>query len=569
MTSELLVTEQTGSPFKNFRQAMTWLHTWFGLVLGFVLMVAFYFGTLAVFAPEFDRWAIPASRFAPQPLPSFDRVLRPLLERMQPTTEQLKDQVDEVARVAGPLPGRFEVVRYWDVYGSDRDPFLTLYGGYELPSVSGDPVVLYAMATVDPRDGSLRPDDELRIGSGLFYPLHFNLNIHWRDLGAWIVGLAALVMMVALVSGVVMHRKIFREFFTFRPKKAVSRSSLDLHNMTGVLALPFHFFLAFTGVLIFAGIYFPVTDSQLKGLHDRDEQIEATTMMLPEKRSGQAAPTASVDAMMDEARRRWAAQGSPDDVAWLTLHHVGDAAGRVTLHRAVFDRLAADSEGIRFHAVTGEWLREDAPPTAMASTQGFLVGLHRLPVRHALLRGLYLLGGLMGCVCIATGFIFFVEKRRKQHLARGSSGARIVDALAVTTVTGMVVASLTILVANRLTPSLLPGGGPAAASFQLGVFWTAWGLMMVHALVRSAAVARGGLNPAWREQAALICVLAPLAVVLNAWSTGDHLFKTLSSAYWPVAGIDSALLVTGGLAWVACRRLGRRMVRRASVPSRI
>ena len=36
---------------------MAWLHTWFGLVLGFVLMVVFFFGSLSVFDREIDRWA--------------------------------------------------------------------------------------------------------------------------------------------------------------------------------------------------------------------------------------------------------------------------------------------------------------------------------------------------------------------------------------------------------------------------------------------------------------------------------------------------------------------------------
>lgn len=34
------------------------------------------------------------------------------------------------------------------------------------------------------------------------------------------------------------NRKIFKEFFTFRPRKRTQRSALDLHNMTGVVALP-------------------------------------------------------------------------------------------------------------------------------------------------------------------------------------------------------------------------------------------------------------------------------------------------------------------------------------------
>lgn len=51
-------------------------------------------------------------------------------------------------------------------------------------------------------------------------------------------------MLVMLVSGVIIHKKIFREFFTFRPKKQVQRASLDSHNLTGVVVLPFHFLVA-------------------------------------------------------------------------------------------------------------------------------------------------------------------------------------------------------------------------------------------------------------------------------------------------------------------------------------
>ena len=89
------------------------------------------------------------------------------------------------------------------------------------------------------------------------------------------MGFAALMMPVALASGVVMHRKIFREFFTFRPQKTTQRSALDLHNMTGVVALPFHFFFAFPGLVIFAGIYFPVSHTQLEPLHELHEKVEA------------------------------------------------------------------------------------------------------------------------------------------------------------------------------------------------------------------------------------------------------------------------------------------------------
>lgn len=97
----------------SFRQAMAWLHTWFGLVLGFVLMAAFFFGALSVFDREIDRWAIPSTRFDPQPMPSYEKILRPAFERMQP----LPATVDAMRpRVNGPMPERFDTVVSWSAY---------------------------------------------------------------------------------------------------------------------------------------------------------------------------------------------------------------------------------------------------------------------------------------------------------------------------------------------------------------------------------------------------------------------------------------------------------------------
>ena len=42
------------------------------------------------------------------------------------------------------------------------------------------------------------------------------LHIRIQDIGLWLVGLAGMAMMVLCVSGVIIHRKIFTDFFTFR-----------------------------------------------------------------------------------------------------------------------------------------------------------------------------------------------------------------------------------------------------------------------------------------------------------------------------------------------------------------
>ena len=537
--------------FQNFRLSMAWLHTWFGLVLGFVLMVVFFFGSLSVFDREIDRWAIPSSRFAPQPMPSFDTILKPAFERMQPD----KDAIALLdGRVDGPLPERFEVVRNWGAYTTHRDPVVSVFAGFEVPRAKDPDETVFASHALDPRTGAVLPQGQLRVGSEFFYPLHYSLHLKWKDLGTWIVGFSALMMLAALVSGVVMHRKIFREFFTFRRHKTVQRSALDLHNLTGVVALPFHFFFAFTGLVIFAGIYFPVAHTQLHDLHELHERVEARETGLPHERAGVAAPMASVDAMVAQAQRRWQAKGMAGDVGFVYVSHVGDANAYVSVYRAGTDRVALTGEGVHFKATTGELLREDPPRSAVDSVNEFLTGLHLQHFRHWLLRWLYVLGGLLGCVCIATGFLFFVEKRKQQHAKTGSAGSRVVDALAVTTVTGMLVATMAMLVANRLLPESLADKG----DWERTVFWSAWGLAMLHAFARGGALARARMNPAWREQCGLIAAGAVTAVVANAVTTGDHLGRTLAAGYWPVAGVDLSLLATAAVAILAAGRLGRR-----------
>ncbi|WP_119157864.1 PepSY-associated TM helix domain-containing protein [Caldimonas tepidiphila] len=546
--------------FSSFRLSMAWLHTWFGLVIGFVLIVVFFFGTLSVFDREIDRWALPETRFDPQPMPSFDQVLLPALRKIEPDEADYAANMPALHDLAkGPMTPRQELPadEYW-AYTTHRDPVLRLGVGFGVPNAK-DPDGhnhIHGEATIDPRTGAAVRADQLKIGSEWFYPMHYSLHLDWKSVGIFIVGLAALVMLAALVSGVVMHRKIFREFFTFRPGKHTQRSALDLHNLTGVVALPFHFFFAFTGLVIFAAFYYlPVSQFQLKPLHDRHEVMEAAATGLPHKASGIPASLASVDAMVLEAKRRWAARDMAGEVGFLQVHHVGDADNFVSIYRAGSDRIALVGEGIHFKASTGEVLREDPPRSVVSEINEFLTGLHLQHFEHWFLRWLYVLGGLLGCVCIATGFVFFVEKRKATHAKTGGQGSRVVDALAVTAVSGMVAAAIGMLAVNRMLPADLAGKG----DWEKMAFWGVWMLALLHAFWRSAPVVQARMNPAWREQCWAIAALAVTAVGLNWITTGDHLLKTMFTApYWAVAGVDLSLLVSAAIAAWAAVRLARR-----------
>ncbi|MCC7483645.1 MAG: PepSY domain-containing protein [Burkholderiales bacterium] len=547
---------------QSFRLSMTWLHTWFGLVLGYVLMVAFFFGALSVFDREIDRWAIPGTRFPAQPMPSYDHVLAPVFAKLEPHPG---DMAAAARRVIGALPHP-DTMKLTSLYAytTHRDPVLAIGGEFGIPNkpkdASDDHRHVHGWATVDPRNGAFLPAGGLKIGTDFFYPMHYSLHAHWKNLGIWIVGLAALAMLAALVSGVVTHRKLFREFFTFRPERRTQRSVLDLHNLTGAVALPFHFFFAFTGLVIFAGTYLPVGETMLKPLAKAHEAAEAARTGLAQEPAGVAAPLASVDAMVLEAKRRWAARGIPGEVGFLTISHLGDANSYVSIFRAGSDQVALVGQGVHFEAATGRLIREDPPRTAVRSVNEFLTGLHLQHFRHWLLRWLYVLGGLAGCACIATGFLYFVEKRKRVHAARASGVARWADALAVAAVTGVVIAALALLVANRLLPSDLAQRGV----WEERAFWLAWIAALAHACWRAAPVRQARPAPAWSEQCWVIAALGLATPVLNWLTTGDHLIATIGRGYWPVAGLDLALLAVSAIGAAAALRLRRRS--RQAVP---
>src|SRR3546814_15787121 len=77
-----------------------------------------------------------------------------------------------------------------------------------------------------------------------------------RTVARWIVAFCTMFMLVAIISGIVTHKRIFKDFFTFRPRKG-QRSWMDAHNVVAVLALPYHLMITYTGLVALMFIVMP------------------------------------------------------------------------------------------------------------------------------------------------------------------------------------------------------------------------------------------------------------------------------------------------------------------------
>lgn len=511
----------------GFRKSLTWLHTWAGVVLGGVLFAVFWMGSLTVFDREIDRWMMPGTRLPPAP-------------------QQIS--LDRVARVVAPqAPAQ---ASQWRVdLPTERVPVMRV--SYKAGT---DDVV----RQLDPERLVFLAEPGTKGGSGFIFPFHYSLHLKWNDLGKWIVGLAGMAMLALLVSGVMIHKKIFVQFFTFRPRKSLQRSSLDLHNLTGVLGLPFHFVMTLSGLIIFITMYFPQAHSGVYGSGKEAKAAFTAEAYGKFTRPKAKAPgtLASLDAMAAHAEREWAG-GRP---YFVRVWHPGDANSYVELRRSYARDVTMNLDQIYFDAATGAVLHRFEAGSVMA-VQRFISGVHFMQFEHWPLRWLYFLAGLSGCVLIATGFMFWLQARRARHAKKGWAGVLVVEGFAVGSITGVIIATLALFAANRLLPPDASLAGAHRASLEMWVFFLTWLACFVHAWWRRRA--------AWHEQAWAISALAVACVLLNAATTGDHPLRSAAKGMWAVAGMDMLLLAAAALAVFAAKRVAGKMINiAAAMPAR-
>lgn len=502
---------------RSLRQSLNLLHTWTGLLLGALLFLIFFMGSLSVFDDELDRWMMPDTRGVATKDVGYDAVLAslmPIVEvRNEPVFLSPPSERQPVYRARFHGPDDTHVHRY-----------------------------------LDPATGDLLPEQGTLGATEFFFPMHFGLHLDYfglTNVGYWIVGVAGMAMLALLVSGVIVHRRIFRDFFTFRLERSRGRALLDLHNVAGVMLLPFLVAITFSGVVIFAHVYMPA--GILAVYPDPDTFFHDVFPHPDREAAGEPAETASIDAMVAQADREWDG-GRPLAVG---IFHPGDANSYVAMYRYTGNEVSYDYEQLTFDAATGELMHHQWLGPAM-STYQFLTGLHLAMFDDWPLLWLYFVMGLGGCLVIATGFLVWLDKRVRQA---GRAGYRTAQAAASAGTVGVLLATAAMLAANRLLPAM-----PERAAVEVWVFFGAWGASLLFGLWRP------GL-PNLRRQLqvlALTCLALPL---LNAATTGDHLLATVGGGDWAVAGVDLACLVAAALAWAGARRLAPAAVRAAVVPA--
>src|SRR5690606_7626349 len=170
-----------------------------------------------------------------------------------------------------------------------------------------------------------------------------------------------MLLLVTILTGVGTHRKIFADFFTFRPRKG-QRSWLDAHTLLGVAALPYHLMIAYSGLVFLMFVYMPAPPQVVYGGDSADffaeiAMIGGTTPSLP------AAPAAAMiplGPLIERAQRE-----TGDQAEQVIIRNPGRENADVHVLLTSPDRLTAKPSLMSFNGVTGEPLVVEEMRTAL------------------------------------------------------------------------------------------------------------------------------------------------------------------------------------------------------------
>lgn len=520
------------------RQSMSWLHTWASLILGWLLYAIFVTGTLSFFQNEISVWMKPELH---QSVPSQSQI-----QQTQVALNYLQKNHPDAGSWSIQLPTSRQNTTVLSIRGANEDP-RARRGGQRI--------------TLDSATGEVLEARETRGGSFL-YRFHFELYGLERSWARWIVGIATMLMFVAIISGIITHKKIFTDFFTFRPGKG-QRSWLDAHNATAVFALPFHLMITFSGLLLLLFTLMPwgieriydnrgaFLQEQRKALIETPEQArgegrgerpegqqvrgESRGERRP-KAEPKPAPLADLAPIIADAQQQWpnnrvgtitivAPNTTKAEIELRALH------GESVAHRNIYQTLS-------YNGVTGLENPDDGSklknPTIPAAIYNVTTTLHEARGVDLSLRWILFLSGILGTLMVATGLLLWCVKRAPQQEKQGykSFGYRTVEVLNVTAIIGLPIACAVYFYANRL----IDAGLEKRSALEIRAFFIAWGLVFVYALIRKH-------RQAWLEMLTLATALFALLPVLNFITGGAPLWSSIAHGQWVIASFDLAMWV--------------------------
>lgn len=509
------------------------LHSWVGVITGILLFIIAFTGAVAVFArPELKVWGNDEIRAE---IPHQPQKLGQLVEEYSKKVGP--DYLEEV-HVSLPSP-RFAASASIIYEGHFEKP----EGGEEHKGIVYQlhPETLGLMKewTMDDFFNSHQLDMATFLA-------HFHADLHLgRPVGLILTGLLGLTLMVSIVTGIFIHRKILAQLFTFRVSKTFSLMLNDGHKVMSIWAVLFHSVIAFTGAFLGLATVILVPAAAYVGFNgDQEKLVETFTAVKPPLLAHVQQPTKLGDILERSAKER------PDlTFNRLTVMGYGDQNAMVYLFGAGSEQLGGET--LIYKGATAEYVTSQANFGRLEGVTGKILDamfpLHFGNFGGLLVKTVWAILGLATALLPITGLMLWIERGlNAQNPAHSRRTYENFNRLLIGACGGVVMATVALFPAQLFMNKWLTGQDHTDLIFL--IFFGTWFVATVMPFVISQAKAMKliVLATAW----AMILIM-PLDAVL----TGSHLFNLFETKHFISMGVNAVMLALGVLLLLTYKKL--------------
>jgi len=478
----------------DFRRSMIWLHTYSGLVIGWLLFTIFLTGTLSYFNPEITQW------------------MKPELTKVS-SVKNMANRSLSVLHKEGINADRWRIylpdtrTEHWTIQWSEGRQRHNLTLGPEENNI------------LTPRESA---------GGNFFRVFHYTLQLRAYG-GRYIAGIAAMFMLVAVFSGIYTHRRFFRDFFTLRINK-LSKMLTDFHAIAGVVTIPFCIMICTSGIMIYVIMYMPFSANHYIGSERALSRALTPNLSKINTQSIKQIPLSDFSIVEKQIGKLWPGD---NQIRRITFEAPYRKNGRIIVDRIKDLTVSRQSERLVFSSHSGEPLAGYAKERGTTNVRRIFFGLHEAHFADVGLRWLLFLLGLLSSALIATGLIIWVNKRLEKVKER-HVGHFVVERLNIATVSGLPLAIIAFFMSNRL----LPVGLEERAAAEVNVFLVTWLMCLFYSFLRPA-------KKAWIEQLLITAIGCYLIPMIDFYQDSQRLQSAIVNGHVTYLTFTLLIVLTG------------------------
>ena len=501
------------------------LHSWVGVITGILLFVIAFTGAVAVFArPELKVWGNEVIRGE---IPQQPQKLGLLVEEYSKTVGP--EYLEEV-HVSLPSPRAFASASI--IY---EGHFEKPDGGEEHKGIVYQlhPETLDLMKewTMDEFFNSDHLDMSVFLA-------HFHADLHLgRPVGLILTGLLGLTLMISIVTGIFIHRKILAQLFTFRVTKTFSLMLNDGHKVMSIWAVLFHSVIAFTGAFLGLATVILVPAAAYVGFNgDQEKLVETFTAVKPPVLSHVAQPTRLGDILEHSTQTR------PDlKFNRLQVMGYGDENAMVYLFGSGSEQLGGET--LVYKGATAEYVRSQANFGRLEGVTGKILDamfpLHFGNFGGLLVKSIWAILGIATALLPITGLMLWIERGlNAQNPAHSRATYENFNRLLIGACGGIVLATVALFPTQLFLNKWVALESHTDLIFS--VFFGVWfaSVVMPFVITQAKAMKFISLSTAW-----LMILIMPLDALL----TGSHLFNIFETKHFVSMGVNVVMLALGVL----------------------